>query len=168
MKLWRQTEALEPIDQVVGEQEQVEVGFVGEEMMAGDVAQCVVALELANDQFDAGAIVVEAPEVEWLQGQIGDQNLVVVAAELEQRELLARLLGLRSAYDHEAMGTLPTGGLVAKLGHLDAAAGSGVAQVREPALDGSGQPGDEDEACLSGFEPFEPNRGRKTLCRRGL
>jgi hypothetical protein len=38
LKLWRQTEAFEPIDQIVGEQEQVEVGLVGEEVMTGDMA----------------------------------------------------------------------------------------------------------------------------------
>ena len=39
MELRRQTEALEPVDQIVGEQEEVEVGFVDEEMMAGDVSE---------------------------------------------------------------------------------------------------------------------------------
>src|SRR5215469_15385119 len=53
------------------------------------------------------------------------------------------------------MRTYPTDGLVAKLRHLDAAAGSSVEQVREPALDGSGQLGDDDEARLAGFEPFD-------------
>ena len=42
----------------------MEVGFVGQEVMAGDTAECVISLELANDQFDAGAVVVAAPEVE--------------------------------------------------------------------------------------------------------
>ncbi len=42
LKPRRQAEAIEPIDQVVGEQEQVEVGFVGEEMPRGDTAECVI------------------------------------------------------------------------------------------------------------------------------
>jgi hypothetical protein len=58
LKLWRQTEALEPIDQIVAEQQQVKVGFVGQEVMTGDTAECVIFLELANDQFDTGAVVV--------------------------------------------------------------------------------------------------------------
>ena len=82
MKFLRQTEALEPVDQIVGEQKQVEVGFVGEEVMAGDVPQGVISLKLANDQFDTSAVIVDAPKVERLQRQIGDQNLVVEAAEL--------------------------------------------------------------------------------------
>ena len=103
LKLLRQAEALEPIDQIVAEQQQVKVGFVGEEVMTGDTAECVISLELANDQFDTGAVVVAAPEVERLQRQIGDQDLVVVAAELEQCQLLGRLFGLWAANDYEAI-----------------------------------------------------------------
>jgi hypothetical protein len=125
LELWRQTEALEPIDQIVGEQQQVKVGFVGQEVMTGDMAECVISLELANDQFDTGAVVVAAPEVERLQRQIGDQDLVVVAAELEQCQLLGRLLGLWAANDHEAIAAPPAGRLVAELGDLDAAAWTG-------------------------------------------
>jgi hypothetical protein len=44
-------------------------------------------LELANDQFDAGSIIAKAPEVERLPSQIGEQDLVVVAAQLKQRQL---------------------------------------------------------------------------------
>jgi hypothetical protein len=51
LKLGRQTDALEP-DEIIGEQEQVEVGFIGEEVTCRDVIKGVVALELANDQFD--------------------------------------------------------------------------------------------------------------------
>jgi hypothetical protein len=32
---------------------------------------------------DGGPVVVEAPEVEWLQGQIGDENWVMIASELK-------------------------------------------------------------------------------------
>ena len=46
----------------------MEVGFVGEEVACRDTANSVVALELANDQFDPSAVVVKAPEAERLQG----------------------------------------------------------------------------------------------------
>jgi hypothetical protein len=62
----------------------VEVSLVGEEVMARNVAECVIALELANDQFAPGAVVVEAPEIKRLQAEIGNQNLIMVAAKLEQ------------------------------------------------------------------------------------
>src|SRR5712692_10819381 len=90
--------------------------------MAGDVAECVISLELANDQFDTSTLVVEAPEVERLQRQIGDQDLVVIAADLEQSQLFGRLFGLWPAYDHEAIGAAPAGGLVTELSDLNVAA----------------------------------------------
>jgi len=123
--------------------------------LTGDTAECVISLELANDQFDTSAVVVEAPEVERLQRQIGDQDLVVVAADLEQLQLLGRLFGLGPAYDHEAIGAAPAGGLVTEVGDLDAAARTGVAQVGKPALDGASQARNDDEAGLVSFEPFD-------------
>ena len=132
----------------------MEVGFVGEEVMAGNMAECVISLKLADNKFDAGAVVVETPEVERLQCKIGNQNLVVVAAELEQCQLLARLLCLEAAYNHEAIAARPAGRLVTKLGHLNAGAWGSVAQVSEPALNGAGQAGHDDKASLLRFEPF--------------
>src|SRR5947199_2916947 len=71
LELGGQTQPLEPVDEVVSEQQQVEVGFVGEKMPRWDSADAVVALQLANDQLDGRAVVVEAPEVQGLQVEIG-------------------------------------------------------------------------------------------------
>jgi len=141
----------------------MEVGLIGEEVAAGYVPERVIALELANDQFDPGAVVVKAPEVERLQGEVGNQNLVVVTAELEQGQLLGQLFGLRSTNDDEAATTRPPSGLVTELGGLDAGAGFGVAQVSEPAFDGSGQPGDDDETRFASLEPFDQSAIVKPL-----
>ena len=60
----------------------MEVGLVGEEVACGDAAEGVVPFELFDEQLDAGAVVVKAPEVEGTQGQIGDQDLIVVLARV--------------------------------------------------------------------------------------
>ena len=52
-----------------------------------------------DQQRDAGSVVVEAPQVERLQRQIGDQDLIVILAELEERQLVGRLLGLEPGPD---------------------------------------------------------------------
>ena len=78
----------------------------------------------------------------------------MAAAQLKQRQLLARLLGLEAAYNYEAIAARPARGLVAELGDLNAAAWGSVVQVSEPALDGAGQAGNYDEAGLLSFEPF--------------
>jgi putative transposase len=76
VKLRMQTQAFEPVDELVGQQEQMEVGLVGEEVAAGDAAQRVIALELFEDQLHRGPVIVKAPEVERLQRQIRDQDLI--------------------------------------------------------------------------------------------
>jgi hypothetical protein len=47
------------------------------------LTQRVVAFGLFDEQFDGGPVVVEASEVEWLQGRIGDENWVMMASELK-------------------------------------------------------------------------------------
>jgi|SRR6516162_7001168 len=47
LERWREAEPLEPVDQVVREQEQVKVRLVGEEVTGRDTAHRVVALILA-------------------------------------------------------------------------------------------------------------------------
>ena len=154
-ELVRETAPPKAIDQVVGEYEQVEERLIGEETMPGNFAQGVVAFELTNDQLDARPAVVEAPEVERLQGKVGDQNLIAIPAELEQRQLLAGLLGLRAANDDEAILAPPAGRLVGELGNLHPSVGGHVAKVRQPAFDGSGQARHDHEPRPLGLQPFD-------------
>lgn len=67
LQLRRQAQPLEPIHQVVGQQKEIEVRVVGEEVTRGDTAQRVIPLELFDEQLDPGAIVVEPPEVQRRQ-----------------------------------------------------------------------------------------------------
>ena len=156
LKLGRQAESLEPVHQVVGQQEEMEVGLVGHEVAGGNAAQGVVSLELYDQQFDPGAVVVvEAPEVQRVQGQIGDQDLVVISAELEERQLIGRLVGLRPSHHDEAIRMGPPGRLVAKLGDLDAPAGTHIPQVCQLALDRSREAGDDHEPGPLRFESLD-------------
>src|SRR5437899_2378944 len=61
----------------------MKVGFVGHVVASGDVPQGVVGFELLDDQFDRGSLIVKAPKIERLQGQIGDEDLVMIATELK-------------------------------------------------------------------------------------
>lgn len=49
LQLGWQTQSLEPVDEIVGEQAQVKVRLVGEEVPGGDGPQRIVAFELSND-----------------------------------------------------------------------------------------------------------------------
>src|SRR3990167_1037502 len=62
LKLRRQAESFDPVDQVVREQEYLEVGLIGEEVTGGNAAQGVLSFELLNQQFHSGAVVVKPPD----------------------------------------------------------------------------------------------------------
>ena len=113
----------------------MKVGFVGEAVAGGDTAQGVIPFELFDEQLDPGTVVVKAPEVQRPSRQIGDEDLVVIPAELEEHQLGGRFFGLRSSDHDETIPMGPPSRLVAKLGHLAPAAGTAVPQVRELALD---------------------------------
>lgn len=51
---------------------------------AGNVAEGVVPFELLDEQLDIRTVVVEAPEVQRVQRQIGDQDLIMGAAQLKR------------------------------------------------------------------------------------
>ncbi len=155
LEIGRQAEPLEPVHQVVGQQEQMEVGFVGQVVARGDVAQGVVAFELLDDQLDGSAMVVEAPEVEWLQGQIGDENLVMIAPELKQSQLFAGILRLRPSDHYETRRMWPTVSLVVKPSCLDAPAEAAVAQTAQSPLDRRSKPCHDDVACALLLHPVD-------------
>lgn len=155
LKLRRKAEPLEPVHQVVGQQEQMEVGCVGEEVPRGDAAQGIIPFELLDQQLHAGPVVVKAPEVERLQRQVGDQHLVVILAKLEERQLRGRLLRLRSSHDDEAIRMRPAGRLRAELGDLDSTTRGGVPEVRQLAFDRGRQASDDHKPGPPGFEPLD-------------
>ncbi len=64
LKVQGQAEPLEPIDEVVGEQEKMKVGLVGEEVASGDAAQGVIPFELFDEQLDPGAVLGPADDDE--------------------------------------------------------------------------------------------------------
>lgn len=165
LKLGRQAEPLEPVHQVVGQQEEMEVGLVGHEVASGDAAQGILSFELFDEQLHSGAVVVEAPEVQRVQRQIGDQDLVVISAKLEERELLAGRLGLGPSHDDEAVRMEPPRRLTPELGHLDPAAWAHIPQVRQPACDRSRQASDDHEAGSLLFEPLDQRMVVKPLVR---
>ncbi|SRR6266568_876500 len=163
LKFRRQAQPFKPVDEIIGEQQQMEVRLVGKVMACRDSTERIVALELSNDQLDSGSIVVEAPEVQRLQFQVGDEDVVVEASEFEQGELSGRLLGLRSSNRNKAKGTWPAMWLIAELGRLDIVADGAVAQTPELAFDGSGQARNDYEAHVLRLDPLDERAVVKSL-----
>jgi phage protein D len=66
----------------------MKISVVGKEVTGRDLAQRVISLELSDNPFDSRSTIVEAPDVEGSQIEIGNQDLIVVAPEFEQCQLL--------------------------------------------------------------------------------
>src|SRR6266478_676789 len=158
-----QAQSLEPVDEIVGEQEKMKVRLVGKEVARGDGAKRVIAFELSDDELDARPIVVETPEVQRLQHKVRDEDLVVIASELEQSQLRGRFFGLRSADHDEAEGARPAVRLITELGRLHAAADGAITQRRELALDRLSQPRDDHKAGALELEPLDQRMVVKSL-----
>src|SRR6266536_1232072 len=153
LKLRRQTKPLEPVDQIVSQQQQMKISLVGQEVMRRNLAQVITAFEFANDPFHAGSAVVEAPQIQWLQRQIGDKHLIEILAHLEERQLLAGLFRLGSPHHHKAVTFVQSEWLVEELGGGNVSPMRAVAQAGEPLLDGLSQLGGDHKASPSLLQP---------------
>ena len=116
-----QAELREPVDQVVGPQEERDVGLVGEEGARGNAAHGVIPREWFAQQLDPGTVGVPAPEGQRSHWPVRAENLVLIRAQLAQREWGSRFLGLGPADTHETRSPRPMGRLIPTLGDLAAA-----------------------------------------------
>ena len=132
----------------------MKISVVGKEVTGRDLAQRVISLELSDNPFDSCSTIVEAPEVDGLQIEIGNQDLIVVPPELEQRQLWLRLFGLRSSNNHEAVRMEPVKRLIIEVGCLHSCTDRDVFQVSQLAFDRSGESGDDDKASFALLQPL--------------
>ena len=165
LKLRRQTQPFEPVDQIVSQQQQMKISLVGQEMLGWNLAQVITAFEFANDPFHAGPAVVETPQVQWLQRKIGDKDLIKILAQLEESQLVARLFGLGSSHYYIAVTLFQSEWLVKELGSRNVPAMMVVAQAGEPLLDGLSQFGGDHKVSFSLLQPGDGLVVVETLVR---
>ncbi len=102
------------------------MGLVGREMFGGNLVQGEIAFELFDEEFDSGAVVVEAPDSEWPQIQVGHEDLVEVPSERKQGQPVGRLVGFGPTDLHKAIAMGPSMRLVGELGGGEPAGQGGV------------------------------------------
>src|SRR5437879_9029125 len=134
------TETLEPIQQVVGQQDNLEERLVGCEVFGGNLSQRIGVFQLADNQLCAGSLVVEAPQVQRRQRQVGDQELIAVATHLKQVQLRRRFFGHRTTDHHEASRPGPPLRAISKLRRPHSRRDAAVAQSRQTILQRAGEP----------------------------
>ena len=69
-----QTEALEPVNEVVGQEQQLQVGDIGDPALGGNFAQRQFIAQFPNRFLDVGATEVIDPGSPRAQPQIADEN----------------------------------------------------------------------------------------------
>ena len=99
----RQACTLKGGDQVIGKADDLKIEIVGRESTRGDISQGEIFTQFADAHFDGSSTVVEMPDARWGEVQVGDPASVVVASQLEQRQVVFRRLH-QSARQHMASG----------------------------------------------------------------
>jgi len=89
----RETETPEPVEEVVREDHELEVGLVRLPVAGWDLPESVRLLHLPDDEFGYGPPIVEAPHVQRRQLQVGDEDAVDVFAQVEETQLPRRYWG---------------------------------------------------------------------------
>ena len=107
LKARGRAQPLEPREQVVRQQDELKEHLGAAEVLHRNLVERIGGLELADNEFGPGAIVVEAPHRERRPAQIGDEHLIRVAFHLEEVQLRGGLLRHWAPDDHEPCGTLP-------------------------------------------------------------
>src|SRR5581483_2251837 len=68
------TEPFEPVQQVVGQQHNLEESFVGLEVLRRNLPQRIGVFQLADNQLRPSPLVVETPQMQRRQAQVGHQE----------------------------------------------------------------------------------------------
>ncbi len=100
---------LEPNEQVVGKEDELKIRQIGRPIFARDFADGAPFLEFSNHKFCSRSSVVEFPNVDRQETEIGDDDLIGIALGFEQRQLPRWFFRDRPSNDNETSGLLPTG-----------------------------------------------------------
>lgn len=82
-----QAESPEPIDQVVSQEDDLKVNFVGQKTVGRNLAQRETFFEFSDVQFCASPLSVEMPDCLWLQSQIRNKEMIKVVFEFPEAQL---------------------------------------------------------------------------------
>ena len=116
----RQAQALEPVDQIVAQKNEMKMNLIGQETVGRDTPQRKALFELSDVQFASGPGLVKMPYVFRTQQKIGNEGMVKVILEFPERELVVFFLGFwfGAAHYDKSMRSVPVVRLISKPSHL--------------------------------------------------
>jgi len=110
LPIGRETKMLEPIDQVLSKEHQMQIGLIGSSISGRDYPKVIGFEKFLNDKLSCGYLVVESPEIERFQGEVGNNQLVNICYHLEDGKLPGRLLWKKTANHYESLNSFPSPG----------------------------------------------------------
>ena len=90
----------------------MEIGLIGSPISGRNFPQAVGFQKFLNNKFSRSSLVVESPEIERLQGEVGNNHLVGISPHLEEGELPGRFLWKKTSNDDESLSGFPSPGFV--------------------------------------------------------
>lgn len=154
---------LEPNEQVVGKEDELKIREVGRPIFAWDFADGASFLEFSDHQLCGGPAVVEFPNVDRQEIEVGDNDLIGVSLCLEQSPLPGWFFRDRTTNDHESSGFFPSGWAEHKRGGLQPRTIPTIPKPADPILDRREHFGDDgigNAFSLEKIENFLIEKGR--------
>jgi len=146
----------------------MEVGFVGRELMGGNLGQRIVGFQLLDDAFPPSPIVVEAIEPVRSKTKVGDESVIGLTTQREQLGLCCLFLRQALARHHKAVRAGAAVRWVGTLGDFQPRPHLGIGQTREQQFEGARQFGDDDELPSPSLEAAITLRSKKPASARTL
>jgi len=107
----RQAQPAKVVDQIEGEEQELEEGHVGDPVGRGDLGQRVVGKQLADVPFDPGPLRVEAPDAPGMRPEVRDEDVVAYRWSLKRVSCFASTgsvgMGRRTTTHRRARGQVP-------------------------------------------------------------
>ena len=119
----------------------MEIGLIGSPISGRDFPKAVGFEEFPNDKLSCGSLVVESPEIEGLQGEVGNHHLVGISSHLEEGELPGRVLWKKTSNYDESLSGFPSPGFVFEFRDPDSRRDLFVTKTPKAVLNGFGDPG---------------------------
>jgi len=116
----------------------MEIGLIGSPISGRDFPQGIGFQKLPNNKFSRGSLVVESPEIERLQGEVGNNHLVGISSHLEEGELPGRLLWKKTSNYDESLNGFPSPRFVFEFRDPDSRSDLLVTKTPKAVLNGFG------------------------------
>lgn len=153
--------ALECRDQIVGEANDFQEDRIGGERGGGYLTECEVFAQLADADLHGGPPVIEMPDADGSEREVGDPGTIDETAQGEKGGLRFRLRN-ESSRDHETASSAPTLRAMLKVSHFPIPVDGFIPQAGQPISEGRSQAGHDSILAGLGFEGVENRVESKT------